>query len=123
MATRPTRTSQLTLTVAIAVAAMAMLGCGSHQPDCKSYRFNSTHWIDLRRADPSGQRQEGLALARCRRLIGLTDVQVVEMLGRPPVKFSANHWNYWIEPASKLSDSGALEVFLRRGRVFSASAY
>ena len=111
------------VTVAMAVASMAMLGCGGHEPDCKSYRFNAERWVDPHSDDQSGQRREGLALARCRRLIGLTDVQVMEMLGWGPIKFGSNHWRYAIGPATEISDSGALEVYFRRGRVVSAEAY
>jgi uncharacterized lipoprotein YmbA len=109
--------------VAMTVAAIAMLGCGSSGPDCKSYRFNSERWVDPHGKHQPAQRQEGLALARCGRLIGLTDVQVKEMLGYAPVKYNSNHWAYPIAPAGELQDAGALEVHLRRGRVVSASAY
>jgi hypothetical protein len=115
--------SQLLLSVTIAVVALVMLGCGGHEPACKSYRFDAERWVDPHGDHPSARRQEGLALARCHRLIGLTDVEVMEMLGSAPIRLGSNHWRYEIGPATELSDAGALEVHLRRGRVVSAEAY
>lgn len=110
--------------VALCALVGVLAGCGSADSvSCADYRFDEAKWVDAKGEHARDRRAEGLALAKCGRLTGRTDEQVIDLLGSPTTERGRDHWVYALDAASTLGDGGALEVFFRNGRVSSTDAY